>query len=669
MLDRAFLETAEYNTLLASNESPIVVGRRGTGKSAIYYRLEKIWSSDKKIHLVRIAPDDSEMIALKYFIEHFGDQHSILKAASKIFFRYLLIVESASTISSYYKFDSVSGLEKMHVHLREWRKFGDRPLVRLVEKLKEVISWGADPKIQVGELTKKLDIEKLESELKLIISSTKVDCRILVDRIDEGYEASASSTAMFSGLSFAVVNANLTFENLRAFIFLRDNIVRSIAGADPDYTRSIEGRILRLHWDERSLFYLVCKRIRIAFNDDRERDLDVWNGVTSQDLTGRSGFRRCLRLTLYRPRDLLVLLNRAFFNAQRQGRDKIDNSDLEESGKEISENRMRDLIQEYSEIVVGIEKYVSAFVGRPKTFKYLDATRFLQEKLQTSDDARVSLHVELVGFDGVLSSLYSIGFLGLKSAQGATYVFSHDGKAQEVKLETTSELIVHPCYWMALGLSDHLFETQEGAQEIYDDMDIEISRESTETRNRRIGQLEAELTKIPVGTDGASRFEEWCEEMIRILFAGGVTNVSLHPNGRATQRRDVVATNSDNTPFWRRVLKDYEARQVVFEVKNFTRDLKAEEYRQMVTYLSGPYGRMGFIITRSEDNELRRGSELDWFKEIYHTQHRTIVKLTAKFLIRLLRKQRNTEKFSVIYGKMNGLIDRYQRNYLSLGSR
>jgi hypothetical protein len=35
MLRRAFLETADYRTLIETSDRPIVVGRRGTGKSAL----------------------------------------------------------------------------------------------------------------------------------------------------------------------------------------------------------------------------------------------------------------------------------------------------------------------------------------------------------------------------------------------------------------------------------------------------------------------------------------------------------------------------------------------------------------------------------------------------------------------------------------------------------
>ena len=48
MLDSAFYETADYKALLESSDRCVIVGRRGTGKSALVYRLANHWKSEKK---------------------------------------------------------------------------------------------------------------------------------------------------------------------------------------------------------------------------------------------------------------------------------------------------------------------------------------------------------------------------------------------------------------------------------------------------------------------------------------------------------------------------------------------------------------------------------------------------------------------------------------------
>jgi predicted TIM-barrel enzyme len=57
MLQRAFLEWQNHLSLFEATDRFIVVGRRGTGKSALTYRLQKMWQERKVIPLV-IAPEE-----------------------------------------------------------------------------------------------------------------------------------------------------------------------------------------------------------------------------------------------------------------------------------------------------------------------------------------------------------------------------------------------------------------------------------------------------------------------------------------------------------------------------------------------------------------------------------------------------------------------------------
>jgi len=79
----------------------------------------------------------------------------------------------------------------------------------------------------------------------------------------------------------------------------------------------------------------------------QEKNLRVWDRATARDISGMDGFRRCLRLTPYRPRDLMILLNNAFNHAHSHGRDTIVNKDIEAMAREASYSRFDDLKKEY----------------------------------------------------------------------------------------------------------------------------------------------------------------------------------------------------------------------------------------------------------------------------------------------------------------------------------
>lgn len=142
-------------------------------------------------------------------------------------------------------------------------------------------------------------------------------------------------------------------------------------------------------------------------------------------------------------------------------------------------------------------------------------------------------------------------------------------------------------------------------------------------------------------------------------------NVEKKVNGDAIQRRDIVGTNTGKSDAWARIEKDYRVRQVVFEVKNYA-SVGRDEYRQMSSYLHSMYGRLGFIVTRDNEEALRAGPELDWVREIYSTDDKLIIRLSYKFFTRLLSKLRNPEKHDAVDNALNAILDMYERSYLSL---
>ena len=241
--------------------------------------------------------------------------------------------------------------------------------------------------------------------------------------------------------------------------------------------------------------------------------------------------------------------------------------------------------------------------------------------------------------------------------------FLHDGKQPDREFRLDDRVLIHPCYWLALNLNKNTLNPEE-AEDINDEYEIQVSSQTPELRRRKLGQLISALERIPLGKEGDSSFEEWCEEAISIAFAGRLRNVQLHPNRSATQRRDIVATNLSLGGAWKRIYEDYKTRQVIFEVKNY-RGLGLDEYRQVLSYLTDEYGKLGFIINRDETHNLTKGTDLDHFLEMYHKHRVMIVKLTGKFLCTILSKLRNPQKHDEPDALLNKLLDAYSRMYLS----
>ena len=664
MLDTAFWESSDYRSLLESYDRPIVVGRRGTGKSALAYRLSKHWASKPKTAIIKISPEEEQVIGLRDIFEQFGDKYLHIKAGTKMAWRYAIYMEVIIDLGNHYKFKNNLDISHIRDHFASWGSKRQSISTKIRRKLKSIFDENESQQSRIAELSDKLELDLIEEVLLDALEKSNLQYVVFADRLDEGYSPDNLGIAIVDGFVQAVIDIKSRLEErVVAFAFVRDNIYRAISKLDPDFTRNIEGQTLRLHWDEYNLFNLVCNRIKSAFSSSHENSVRIWNQYAVRELSGKEGFRHALKLTLYRPRDILVLLNEAFMRANSHGRAEIILEDIDATAKTISINRLNDLLKEYEFIFPSLDEFTSSFYGCNSELSYDDCVARIG-KVLSLDRLEKNKQQDIFLFDDsrqVLQRLYSVGFFGIHNEQSASFVFCHDGKDPDREFKSDTRILIHPCYWLALATSQSELKLDE-AEDINDEYDIEISSETKNQRNKIIESLIQELSDIKEGSIGAHDFESWCLKALKIIFAGSLCNIEIHPNKNALQQRDVVATNLGENRFWKRVVKDYGTRQVIFEVKNY-KDLGATEYRQLHSYLCKDYGALAFIVTRAGNNNLEKGKELNWARELNSEHGKVVVKLSVKFIEKHLKKIRSPQKHDALDKELNSLLDTYVRKY------
>lgn len=667
LLDTAFIETPEYRSLLESSDRPVVVGRRGTGKSAMFLRLAEHWADDKTTTVIKFAPEDYQVIGFRAMLAPFETKFTYVKAVTRILWRYALTIEIARAAQQKQIGPNAPRPSQLLAsHIEQW----GNDSVDLMTKLRrrfDALRNNQSVEQCIGDLPLALDLPKLEHELDLYMKEIKTTVVILIDRLDEGYEPDNVGIGAVAGVVTAVSETNKRYERVRPVVFLRDNISRALAKLDHDYTRNLEGELIRIHWDSYQLLNFIAARLKVAFEIDQEQSQKIWDRCTAGELQHTDGFHKCLQFTLYRPRDLLSLLNEAFYLAAKEGRATIVVKDLENAAKNISTNRLEDLWKEYHRIFPTIEPATRAFAnGNPEVpfgaaLALLDVVCASPVVFNTPEMAQ---EVSILQGDGLIRALYSVGFLGVHDKTTDTFVFCHDGRNPDKEFVPQDRILLHPCYWIALNLTKNVLDPGE-AETINDEYEIQISSLTPKIRATRLGGQISELNEIPFGHEGQTTFENWALATLKIVFAQHLANLELHPNKNAVQRRDIVGTNLTTTPVWHRIRDDYDVRQVIFEVKNYeviTRD----DYRQTLSYLHDKYGRLAFIVTRAVDENLHKEHEVDWMREMYISHKVLIMKLPAKFLTRVLSKLRNPEKHDTVDRLLSALLDTYERNYLSL---
>lgn len=664
MLERAFFASPDYRTLIESDQKLIVVGRRGTGKSALFLKLSENLSKQPKHQVVKIAPDEHEVLALREASKRLSDDFRISRALIKLAFKFAALVKLVAALEKRFKFKNAED----SVYLTEILKGFDSPTYSALDicrNLFKIIHRDSKSSGPVEALLDVVNLSRLERAAASALKATNSTAAILVDRVDEGYEPDDLGTAVVDGIAHAIIEIQDKVENCRSILFLRDNIYRALAKSDPDFSRNIEQSVLRLHWDEEALFAFICDRLRIAFDLSAEKSLRIWDAVTVNGLKGKDGFRLCLRLTLYRPRDLLLLMNEAFRRAGRIESRQISEKEISGSAKSISESRLADLDKEYGKHFPGLDILISRFNNAKPEWTISDIDRLLAP-LFTDEElpGPVIQHFRILSdAKSIVRDLFSIGFLGLSDSATGNFVFCHDGRSPEKQFSDDLRVLVHPCYWMALNFSvDGLSEDQAAA--IYDEYDVVVVSETPELRVQKIGQMERALSEIEEGRDDCAPFENWCFEACRMAFAGTLTNFELRPNKSSLQRRDIVATNLGDSFFWKRIKEDYGSRQIIFEVKNY-RDLSADDFRQVLSYTGHEYGKFAILISRGDDLNLRKEKELRWIRELRNQHGCVVLLVNGKFLCKILHRLRSVQRFDAAEKQMNSLLDQYIRVYFN----
>ncbi len=330
MLREAFFESADYKTLIESDIKSIVVGRRGVGKSALFIRLGEYYEANERTDVIRIAPDEHEVLALRAITQLFDGQFGLIRAATRLGFRFALLMEIALGLSTKFKFNQAAQAPVLLKRLQAWRTPGT-----VIDKLRHILIKAtaneSNVEARVGAIADDLKLNELESCLNDVLESMKRKVVVLIDKLDEGYKPDEAGIGIVDGFIQASVDLHDHSPYCRAIVFLRDNIYRAVAQKDQDFSRNLEQAVLRIHWDERSLQNVMANRIKKATGIKVEKTIKVWDSVTQGTLQGESGFHTCLRLTLYRPRDLLLLLNDAFRNAAASDRYAIEQADINAS--------------------------------------------------------------------------------------------------------------------------------------------------------------------------------------------------------------------------------------------------------------------------------------------------------------------------------------------------
>jgi len=460
-LDDYFVPTGQYQQARRGN-ARLVVGRKGTGKTAIFYQVRNPLMKQRSRLVLDLKPEGHQFMKLRDIVREQmvpGLQEHTLVA----FWHYILLAELARKIGDDYpraKMDpstlvAWTAVEQAYdPHNPGIDADFSQRLILEVNRIAAKLDGG-----EIGALGDRLTEEIFSGDIHVLTEvvcnylTRKEDVWLLIDNLDKGWPVHGSTDAdiaIVRGLLEATRKIQRQLEDrdvpFHCLVFIRTDIHEHLMRETPDKGKDTA---IRLDAEDRELFGEIV-RLRVETSTKLEGPLyDLWPRVAEAHVGGEDSFTYLVDRTLMRPRDLLSFLNRAVEVAINRGHDRITAEDFVQAERGYSEDLLLTTAYEIQDTNPKYGDLLYAFQGAPSTMTIEDVKHLIIR----------AGGVEAGEADHALELLGWFAFLGVRSARAFAEEeqYSYDVGFNIRRLlhparVGEARLVVHPGFRSALGI-------------------------------------------------------------------------------------------------------------------------------------------------------------------------------------------------------------------------
>ena len=464
-----FVESAAFSRVQAGSKK-IVLGNRGTGKSAIFKVVAERHRAASGI-VIELAPEDYSYEMLSDVMARESEGSWAKMGAYAVAWKFLILILVMKEVTKGGPKIKKGAHGEIHRYLRDNHEGAQlsklSALVSYLKRMEGIKLGPVEASVKTRELQQlyKLDeISGLFDPLRKVLESRHV--LVLVDELDRGWDASEDAKAFVAGLFQACATINDVSPNLGVYMSLRQELYDSIPELYED-AQKYRDLIEIISWEEPSLLQLMANRIRYSVPELAEAsNEECWTAVFSETLEYRKNrsFNYMIDRTLYRPREMIAFATQAVEVAldSSDGSFPVDYSVLSEAEIQYSEARARDIAAEFRFQYPGLLSVFEVFRGGTYTMERdtLEEICFglAAGETPTSDDAAVWVVDE--DPERLIETLWRVGFLraqavgGVKARRrsGSRYLGPH--QVSNLNLKTLTRFQVHPMFRAFLGMKE-----------------------------------------------------------------------------------------------------------------------------------------------------------------------------------------------------------------------
>lgn len=464
-----YVEIPAYRRALR-REVRLVTGRKGSGKTAIFFRLRDTMRAAKSNVVLDLKPEGYQLLKLKDSVVKLMSSGTVEHTITA-FWEYILWIEVC------YKL-----LEKdQDVHIRDHRLFepyqrlkaayivddysreGDfaerlKGLLRdVVQQIEAKYPGQKDLELSAPEITEliyKHDFYKLKSSVQEYLQF-KGELWLLFDNIDKGWTSQGVNSHDLVIIR-ALLEATRKIERdlhrkgivAHTVVFLRNDIFENLIDTTSDRGKETRANV---DWDDPELLReMLLARLKHVDIFDEDADFrTVWNSISIAMVDGEDSSQYLIDRSLMRPRSLLDLIGHCRGYAVSLGHDRILREDIEKGLAAFSDDLLSELNLEIRDVFPHADDVLYAFLGSP--------SRLSREALLQ----RLTGHgIPAEKLDELTEMLFWFGFLGFVWTDGThrfIYSFHYNMKVMQ---GTHKQLmgngvtyILNPAFVAALGLT------------------------------------------------------------------------------------------------------------------------------------------------------------------------------------------------------------------------
>ncbi len=464
-LQEYYLKTDAFNRAFRG-EVQLVVGRKGSGKSAIFLQIRDKERSKGKNIVLDLKPEGYKLIKFKELILNYlqeGTFHHTISA----FWEYILLLEICRRALETDKNRHINDSElfQPYRNLAEAYKkedyvtegdFSER-MSRLMDNLsasyKDIYGGQENVRLSAQEITNllhKSDISKLRDTLIDYIKH-KDKVWLLIDNIDKGWPSSGLQEedliimrTLIDALRNIQRQLNKEKIDMYPILFLRNDVYELLVDKTSD--RQKEAKEL-LDWVDADLLKEVIK-LRIVASlgiEGYESFEDIWRTICVSHFEGEETSQYLMERSLMRPRFLINLISQCKGFAVNLNHTQIEAADIQKGFKSYSTDLLTDISYEIRDVFPEGENILYSFITSDCELSYSALTTIISEKNQDVDFV-----------SRICDLLLWHGFLGVKVKTDDTqyiYTLNYNMKLLKgliQKFNNEVSYVINPSFWPAL---------------------------------------------------------------------------------------------------------------------------------------------------------------------------------------------------------------------------